>query len=252
MLRKMREDAKYTYRRTMRDLIMFRRSASPWMKEIKSCQDEIVTLNPDPRYMQTYRGLEPLFWSNIPKWIEKDNSNRTAKRLLDIGCGFGTLALFCKRLLNCEVYATDFVDDFSTPHSLAKKYNWSFKVNNIELDSFPWDVKFDIILFTEVLEHFNFQPVPTLKKMHNLLSENGTLYLSTPDAAQWGRLTKYYSNLNELPYPAKGLPVVDDHVYVYTKKEILQVIDEAGLKIHRFGYSPGLVSRHFNIALTKA
>jgi SAM-dependent methyltransferase len=221
------------------------------MKKVKSCQDEIVTLNPDPRYMKTYRGLEPLFWVNLPKWIKKDSYNHPAKKLLDIGCGFGTLALYCKRTLNCEVYATDFVDDFSTPHSLAKKYNWTFKVNNIELDDFPWDVKFDIILFTEVLEHFNFNPVPTLKKMHDLLSENGVLYLSTPDAAQWGRLTKYYPSLDKLPYPKKGLPVVDDHVYVYTKQEILQVLNEAGLKIQRFGYSPGLVSRHFNIALTR-
>ena len=189
------------------------------------------------------------FGSNIPNWIEKDNPAGTAKKLLDIGCGFGTLALYCKRKLNCEVYAVDFVDDFSTPHSLAKKYNWNFKVNNIELDNFPWNIKFDIILFTEVLEHFNFNPVPTLTKMRSLLSENGKLYLSTPDAAQWGRITKYYSDLSKLPYPAKGLPVVDDHVYVFTKKEILQVLDAAGLKVQRFAYSPGLVSRHFNIAL---
>jgi predicted SAM-dependent methyltransferase len=45
---------------------------------------------------------------------------------------------------------------------------------------------------TEVLEHLNFHPVPTLKKVYNLLSENGALYLSTPDAYEWGKVNKYY------------------------------------------------------------
>ena len=89
MLKKIEENGKYSYRRFMRDLTMYRRSAGPWMKEIKSCQDEIISLNPVPRYKETYSGLGPLFWSNIPKWISEDKSNHSGQRLLDIGCGFG-------------------------------------------------------------------------------------------------------------------------------------------------------------------
>ena len=251
LFKKVKDYAKYKSRKLVRDYIIFSHAASPWMRNVKECQDEIATLNPPSNYLQSYRNQEVYFWSQIPKWIRKDYSKQTVKRCLDIGCGYGTLALYVKKLFNCEVYATDYIDAYLSPLSLVKKYNFFFSINNIELDAFPWDVKFDIIIFTEVLEHLNFYPVPTLKKIRALLSENGKLYLSTPDASQWGKVTKYYSHLDEMPLPKKGLPIVNDHVYVYSKDELLNVLKAAGLDVYRFGYSPGEESRHFNLTVTK-
>ena len=251
MFRKTLEGGRFKYRRVMRGITMSRRSRSSWMRRVKECQDEIAKMNPHPHYAEEYRAMEVLFWSNIPSWIIKDNQTRKVEACLDIGCGFGTLGLYTKRLLNCDVYATDFIADYASPLTLSEKNAFNFTINNIELDNFPWNKKFDVILMTEVLEHFNFHPLPTLRKIRGLLSDDGTFYLSTPDAAQWGRMTKYYQNLNDLPLPSKDLPIVNDHVYVYTKKELLGVLDEAEFRVSHFGYSPGVASRHFNIALTK-
>jgi len=248
------KNGKFSYRRARRKIVMGRKSSSVWMKQIQRCQDAISeSASTSKQHCNSYLRLQPLFWCNIPEWIAKDTAGRKIKRTLDIGCGYGTLSLYLQRLLNCDVYTIDFVDiTGSIPSLYAKvKSNWFFKVNNIELDAFPWDLKFDIIVFTEVMEHLNFHPLPTLRKIHDLLSDDGLLYLSTPDAAQWGRLTKYYSNLDMIPLPARNLPVVDDHVYVYTKPELLKVLDEAGFAVKRFGYSPGESSRHFNLALAK-
>jgi SAM-dependent methyltransferase len=239
------------YRKISRHIAMSSQAKSSWMKDINQCKKEISTLNPHAKYLRDYRDQEAYYWLKIPNWIRQDGAKTTVKRILDVGCAYGTLALYCKKLFNCDVYATDYVDTYLSPQ-LATKYNFDFKVNNIELDDFPWKIEFDLIILTEVLEHLNFNPVPTLKKIRQLLCENGKLYLSTPDASQWGRVTKYYSSLSEMPPPKKGQAPIDDHVYQYTKKELFSVLASAGFNIDRFGYSPGFEFRHFNLTLSKS
>jgi 2-polyprenyl-3-methyl-5-hydroxy-6-metoxy-1,4-benzoquinol methylase len=238
------------YRKVYRDFAVSSHAKSNWMKDIAYCQKEIAELQPHPKYLADYRDQEVYYWLQIPNWIRKESSKNKVKRCLDIGCAYGTLALYCKKLFNCEVYATDYVDTYLS-RMLAAKYDFHFEVNNVELDDFPWDKEFDLIIFTEVLEHLNFNPVPTLKKIRQLLSPNGKMYLSTPDASQWGRVLKYYSCLADLPSPQKGAATVDDHVYQYTKEELLEVLNSAGFKVDRLGYSPGYNFRHFNLSLSK-
>jgi len=215
---------------------------------LAKCQEEIASLEPHPNYPAEYRNWELFYWRHIPQWIMADHKRLKFKKSLDIGCAYGTLSLFCSRVCGCEVYCTDFIDVFISK-ALIRKYDFNFRVNNIELDPFPWQEKFDLIILTEVLEHFNFYPVPTLQKIISLLSENGRLYLTTPDAASWGKVTKYYSDLSDMPLPGKGHQVIDDHVYVYTKDELFDVLSKAGIKIERFDYSHVNKARNFNLTL---
>ncbi len=249
MLLEVKNKGKSILKVASRDLSIYSHATSPWMRGIRACQKEIAELNPHPHYTQAYRSQEIFFWRRIPEWIRKDYIHTTARRYLDIGCAFGTLALYSKKFLKCDIYTTDYVDTYLSK-TLAKKYDFFFRINNIELDAFPWDAKFDVITFTEVLEHLNFNPVPTLRKIRSLLTENGKLYLSTPDAAEWGKVTKYYADWNNMPLPNKSLPIVNDHVYQYTKEELFDALKAAGFNVERFGYSPGVVCRHFNLTLT--
>lgn len=75
--------------------------------------------------------------------------------------------------------------------------------------------------------------------------------LSTPDASQWGRVTKYYRSLDEIPYPKEEVPIIDDHVWQYSRDELLSILDEAGFRVERFEYAPGVVGRHFNVEATR-
>ncbi|MHC1723464.1 MAG: class I SAM-dependent methyltransferase [Aminipila sp.] len=221
------------------------------LEEIFKCQNEICKLDGNSYYLNQYKNSEISYWSHIPQWIYEDNRQKKVTNCLDIGCAYGTLALYCKKLFNCNVYCTDFID-VHLSKTLINYYNFLFSINNIELDPFPWEEKFDVIIFTEVLEHLNFHPLPTLKKIHSLLKDDGCLYLSTPDALSWGKITTYYPSLADIPYPNKDLPLIDTHIYIYDKKEILDVLNEAGFRIKRFAYSTGHTgAKHFNLTLTK-
>lgn len=223
----------------------------PWLTEIENCQKEIANLNPSPYYLSNYSTAEQNYWSYIPKWIFENKNKYKTEKCLDIGCAYGTLALFCKKVLDCEVYCTDSYDS-NLSKSLADKYNFIFCKNNIEIDQFPWNVTFDTIIFTEVLEHLNFHPVPTLKKIYGLLNENGRLYLSTPDASQWGKDKNYYPSYANMPYPQKGLPIIDDHIYLFEKQELIDILKESGFNIEKSDYSPGAINqRHFNLTAIK-
>lgn len=227
---------------------MKRYMTEPWMKDLLECQEEIIRCGAIPHYVEGYRNQEISYWVRVAQWIFEDSGIRPVRRCLDIGCGFGTLALFCLRLHNCEVYCVDRSTDFQN-EPLMRKHGMHFTVCNIELDPIPWDLKFDLIVFTEVLEHLNFNQLPTLRKIREHLAEGGRLYLSTPDAAQWGKMGRGYLDWRDMPYPQRGLPFIPGHSYHFSKDELFQLVDEAGFKVERFDYAPGFGARHLNVCL---
>jgi len=217
---------------------------------LTQCQDIVECTDPNPYYLSAYRAAEQLYWSWIPVWMREDAVLSTPRRCLDVGCAYGTLLLYAQKLTGCEIYGLDFLDHYLSP-ALITASNIQFSVGNIELEPLPWPEKFDWIVLTEVLEHFNFQPLPTLRKLAAVLSKEGKLYLSTPDASQWGSTFKYYKKFSDIPWPDETLraTIVDDHVWQYTKQELMNVIEAAGLKVIRFDFSEGVGARHFNLVL---
>src|SRR6266516_2485758 len=57
-------------------------------------------------YDKTYRPLESSFWEKIPGWMREDAAERKVERILDIGCGYGTLLALATRpappLCSCD------------------------------------------------------------------------------------------------------------------------------------------------------
>lgn len=82
------------------------------------------------------------------------------------------------------------------------------------------------------------------------MKPKGRLYLSTPDASEWGRITKYYKNFEDIQY-LKNSEFIDDHIFQYNKEELLKILEESGFKIIKFVYSPGVINRHFNLMLER-
>jgi SAM-dependent methyltransferase len=222
------------------------------------CQEEITARRcksgPDScDYGSRYRCAELGYWQHVPMWMYEDFRKRLLRgeptRCLDVGCAYGTLLFYAIKLLGCDAYAVDFMP-YLEP-SLIADYDIRYAINNIEREPFPWPVRFDVILLTEVLEHLNFQAGPTLAKLRALLAPGGRLYLTTPDAAEWGKQTKYYASYADLPMPLADaqVPVVDDHVWQFDADELVDLVAAAGFRIIRREYSPGCGSRHFNLTL---
>ncbi|PYR83880.1 MAG: hypothetical protein DMG18_11315 [Acidobacteria bacterium] len=112
---------------------------------------------------------------------------------------------------------------------------------------------YDVMILTEVIEHFNFYPLPTVQKMHHALAPGGVLFLSTPDASRWGRLYDFHKWLKDFPLPpllGSGDPrpeIKDEHMWMYNKGELTGALQDAGFRIVKLAYSPGVRGRHFNI-----
>jgi SAM-dependent methyltransferase len=213
-------------------------------------QDQIATFDtPHGYYATTYRRDEALYWASIPQWMRGDAAKHKTANVLDIGCGYGTLLALAADVYHAQAHCMDVVHYMP---GFGQARGFHFTPGNIQIDPVPPPGTFDVILMTEVLEHFNFDPVPTLKKILSALAPGGVFFLSTPDAAEWGRQTKYYSRLEDLPSASSSIPFIDDHVWIYSREELLDVVQQAGFVVSRFAYSPGVGHRHFNLELRRA
>ncbi|RPH75403.1 class I SAM-dependent methyltransferase [bacterium] len=222
-----------------------------WFKDVVKCKYIISEMQDHPFYKKAYKFEETYYWLNVPKWIDEDSANNSVTSVLDIGCAYGTLILYAKNKYKCDAFAIDITDSYYTS-ALSPKYCIRFQVADIENEQIPWNRTFDRILFTEVIEHL-FDPLGVLKKIYGALSEDGKLFLSTPDADEWGKRDKYYSSFNEiLSKPKYNINNVDDHIYQYDCNEIRCLLELAGFQIEKSEFSPGVCGRHFNIMAKKS
>ena len=132
-------------------------------------------------------------------------------------------------------------------NELIEKYNINYVFKNFETEEANIKGRFDIVILTEVFEHFNFNPVPTLEKIKNLLTDEGSLFLTTPNAKTWGRLP-YYSTWKKMPMPDPNSKIYDGHVYQYTIEELTEIFKVCGLSIVRVNEEG---SHHLNFELRR-
>ncbi|HYD06204.1 MAG TPA: class I SAM-dependent methyltransferase [Reyranella sp.] len=212
---------------------------------LAAVQDEIAASEPGSNY-PNYRQDELRFWSHIPAWIA---ALPRGIRVLDVGAAYGTLAVFTRRALGAEVIAIDALSAYH-PKALFEREGIRHLVRDVERQPLADLGPFDLVIFTEVLEHLNFQPVPTLTKLRDVLVPGGWLMLSTPDAASgWGRQLKYHQSLPELPAVDPAAPWIDDHVWQFDRPELLSSLVAAGFSVQALRHAPGLKPgwQHFNL-----
>ncbi|MDX2168160.1 MAG: methyltransferase domain-containing protein [Deltaproteobacteria bacterium] len=65
---------------------------------------------------------------------------------------------------------------------------------NIETDDFPYpDASFDVVIFSELIEHLSTNPVRTLSEIHRVLKPQGVVIVTTPNAISLHRLETFLS-----------------------------------------------------------
>lgn len=197
------------------------------MIDISEVQKIILDNNP-AEYYKEYMRHEINYWKPMLDWMPEENN---IKNILDVGVGYGTLLIFSGLNHNANLFAIDNKKYMSD--KLIKDFNINYNLINIEIEKPYYDIKFDYIILSEVLEHLNFNPIVTLTKLKNMLNKNGILFLSTPDAKAYGKLD-YYDNWRDIPNYDSKIEIKDAHIYQYNFDEVCELFDEAGFKIEKY------------------
>jgi len=153
-------------------------------------------------------------------------------RVLDIGSHYLHQASLLS-LLGHEVIGMD-VPVFSTADFVVERARLmditNVTVTNIEngnlLKSGEFDGTFDLIVFTEILEHITFNPVSFWRRIYELMSDHGKIYITTPNGLRPEALLKHFLRL--VTFTGVGITVKDvldtvtygHHWKEYSSKEI--------------------------------
>jgi SAM-dependent methyltransferase len=207
-------------------------------------------------YSDEYRVYEAFFWYKIAGWMVEDAVERRSTdlkgpfQILDLGCGYGTLLSFATIIYGAAGICLDQASTLFP--NMSETYDVTYVYGDIEGQPLPSSGIFQVLIMTEVLEHFNFKPVPTLRKIREALAPNGSFFLSTPDAeGGWGRKLLYFRSLPDAPSLDLGRKRVDDHIWHYNELELTAVLQEAGFKIKRLERTENRGRKHFNVWLQR-
>lgn len=219
------------------------------MTELEQVQVRLRAIyGPGHYYTDTYSHQELSYSGRVPHWMQEHIRDCS---VLDIGPAYGTLAAYSRILSpDADIVAVDARRYMSD--NVIQEFGITFISGDIERDILPYR-DFGAVILTEVLEHFNFHPVPTLHKIRGMMAPGGKLFLSTPDAGSWGRVTDLYGSLDEIPEFAGASDVwLDRHVWQYTESELLDVLARAGFRVAGLDYSVSPGGRHFNVMAERA
>lgn len=222
----------------------------PWYPSLAAARDEIAEAAEVTGFPDLYRSEEILYWLHLPDWIAQWASNSAPERMLDIGSGYGTLALFCAKLTGATVACLD-IESHRMDSSVMSRNGVTIREGNIETEDLDWAGTVNGIVMTEVLEHFNFDPVPTMRKVADALVPDGRLFLSTPDAASWGRVEDGPASYRDLLAPDPDAETEDRHIYQFSEAEVREVLAESGFRVVRFDRAPGRWGVHHNVEAVK-
>lgn len=147
--------------------------------------------------------------------------------VLEFGPAAGRMTRYLKEELDCKVYIVEIDEEAAKKSSV---YAEESIIGNIE--EFVWydkfkNVKFDHIIFADVLEHL-YNPQLVLKKCVELLEENGTLLTSVPNIAHNSVIIDLLHNKFE--YRKTGL-LDDTHIRFFTYSSLVAMVQSSGLEV---------------------
>lgn len=161
-----------------------------------------------------YSAINQAVFLHIPK---------TAKRILDIGCGSGNLAKELKKNIQCDLIGITYSQ--LEANSASKYFN---KVLVEDLNYFnPCELgQFDCIICSHILEHL-YQPDEFLLKLRHILSPNGIVIIALPNALHWKQRLEFLKG--NFKYTDGGL-MDKTHVRFFDWDTALDLVNNSGFK----------------------
>lgn len=146
------------------------------------------------------------------------------KSILDVGCNDGYIGNMSDS--TNKFYGLDY--SAYSIRKVRKIYSDAVIYDLNKLEKLSWNIKFDTIIFADVLEHVLY-PEKVLKYfIDNYLKNSGEVIISLPNIANWQiRFSLLFGRFN---YTEMGI-LDKTHLHIYTFKSASQLIERAGLKV---------------------
>ncbi|MBY0220375.1 bifunctional 2-polyprenyl-6-hydroxyphenol methylase/3-demethylubiquinol 3-O-methyltransferase UbiG [Paenibacillus illinoisensis] len=146
--------------------------------------------------------------------------------VLEFGPATGRMTKYLKEVLNCKVYIVE-LDPESA--EMASQHSEDCLVGDIE--NFEWlkyfdDIKFDYIIFADVLEHL-YDPQKVLSESKRLLNANGSIFISIPNVAHNSIIIDLINN--KFNYQKIGL-LDNTHIRFFTYYSLMEMFENVFLK----------------------
>src|ERR1700722_19735217 len=108
-------------------------------------------------------------------------------------------------------------------------------LNSHTVSSWPDCGRFDLIVFSEVVEHLWVAPEFVFAALHSFLADSGILICTTPNAADIAKRLRLAFGRN--PYERLRLYSINPgHVREYTRQELCEIADSVGLSCTSHSY----------------
>ncbi len=217
---------------------------SAWRNELYALQELLPFAPPDI-------AVERAPWTQIPRWIEESQQEGFRKKIVDIGGGRGVLLALARQILSGGPELILLEPDINCvqAETLADFNIWHEADNAETMSNMECLKDVDLVIMTEVLQYFKYSPLSTLQRLHDLMSDDGVLLLSTPDAKSVGCTFRYRKAVGNCPLSGFDPSVPDEPHWFYSRDEIEALAYAAGFHVDRFAYA-GIGHRHVNYQLS--
>lgn len=157
--------------------------------------------------------------------------------VLDVGCGSGVHGAELKHLHGHRVVGVDLSEASIQKATTRLAEAYVADVTKPELYPFSGRRKFDLIVFSDILEHL-YDPLDVLTPHYPLLASGGKVLLSLPNIAIWNVRLALLAGRFE--YQDTGT-LDRTHIRFYARRTFQRFTAEAGLNVERSRVTPGML-----------
>lgn len=164
-------------------------------------------------------------------------------RIIDLG-SYGSLVPALQDILKAtDITLTEPAQEQKPPTEMSFLQNarhgarYPFRVDRFDIEGpFPYaDACFDVVIFTEVLEHLSKDPVRTMSEINRITKPGGYLLLSTPNCASARSVLRILRGGNPNIYPVyQRRSSTDRHNHEYVPWEVRELLKLCGFTVARF------------------